>query len=60
MDFLCVCPQKGFSSQCEMARGGLGHVKACPLNGKPCPCLPGGLSEAHCFIAAQTELEPKA
>jgi hypothetical protein len=34
-----------------MARGGLGHVKACPQDGDPCPCLPGSISEAHCYAA---------
>jgi len=37
-----------------MARGGLGHVKACPADGQPCPCLPGSVSEAHCYVDAKS------
>lgn len=37
---------------CPWARDGLGHVKKCPLSGYPCPCLPGSVAEAHCYVQA--------
>ncbi len=35
-----------------MVRGGLGHIRACPENGEPCPCAEGSTSYAHCAANA--------
>lgn len=50
---VCTCPVDGYDSECPMARGGLGHVKNCPARRGPCPCLPGSISEAHCYVEAR-------
>lgn len=49
----CTCPTLGFSRDCPWARtfgdaDPIGHVKACPVSGNPCPCLPGSTSQAYC------------
>lgn len=54
---VCCCPADTFSADCPWARvfddgPPLGHVRACPSTGNPCPCLPGSISEAHCHVAA--------
>lgn len=46
----CDCPPIGTSPTCPWGRDGLGHVKACPVSGDPCPCLPGSLAHAYCGI----------
>lgn len=54
-DVHCTCPPVGFDPYCPWVRGVdgddiIGHVKACPVSGDPCPCLDGGISHAHCKI----------
>lgn len=58
-DVHCTCLAVGHNISCPWVRGVaddgefIGHVKACPVSGDPCPCLPGSIAEAHCAIEAR-------
>ena len=52
----CTCPEgEEFATDCPLARGGIGHIKQCPVSGNACPCLPGSLSYAHCAVEASPD-----
>ena len=48
----CTCPLDALDPNCPWARKGVGHVKACPVSGEPCPCLEGSVAWAHCYVQA--------